>query len=170
MFSLDLLLHSPALTLSTVYVLGAVAGLVAAVVSNVPMHRLPEGSTAPFVATGLLTGSEPTDVDPTLASGVHYAAGVLAGVFYTAVEYGIEAVAPSPRLYIAGTRLPLTVHLLALLVTFAFLVGFFSYIVLPRFDALRDRYERIRRAWLVVATAYVFGLALFVPGLLRLLT
>jgi len=169
-FSLDLLLHSPALTLSTVYVLGAVAGLIAAVVSNVPMHRLSEGSTAPFVAAALLTDDTPDAVEPTLASGLHYAAGVLAGVFYTTAEYGIETIVPSPRLYIAGTQLSVVVHLLALLVTFVFLVGFFSYVVLPRFDALRGRYERIRRAWLVVATAYVFGLALFVPALLGLFT
>ncbi|MDZ7747174.1 MAG: hypothetical protein U5K28_12015 [Halobacteriales archaeon] len=144
-FTFDVLLHSPALTTSTVYVLGAVAGLLAALVSNVPMHRLPEGSTAPFVAAGLLTDSDPDAVDPTLASGVHYAAGILAGVFYTAVEYGIEAVAPPPRLYVGGTQLPLLTHLLALLVTFAFLVGFFSYVVLPRFDALAPSYGQIRR-------------------------
>ncbi|MFC7176059.1 hypothetical protein [Halosegnis marinus] len=58
---------------------GAVAGLVATVAMNVPMHRLPEGSTPPFVAAGALTGEGPADVDPVLASGTHYAAGVLGG-------------------------------------------------------------------------------------------
>ena len=162
-------LHSPALTTSTVYVLGAVAGLLAAIVSNVPMHRLPEGSTPPFVAAGVLTGSDPDSVDPTLASGLHYAAGILAGVFYTAVEYGIEGITPPPELYVGGTQLPLLTHLLALLVTFVFLVGFFSYVVLPRFDSLSGSYRQIRRDWLVTATAYVLGLGVFVPVFLRLL-
>ncbi|MFC7234378.1 hypothetical protein [Halosegnis marinus] len=145
---------------------GAVAGLVATVAMNVPMHRLPEGSTPPFVAAGALTGEGPADVDPVLASGTHYAAGVLGGGFYTVVSLVAEGLY-APDLYIVRAGQPLVAHVLAVLATFAFLVAFFAYLVLPRFGGpVYERARLVRRDWTVSAAVYALALAVVVPLLL----
>ncbi|WP_255148711.1 hypothetical protein [Halorarius halobius] len=141
---------------------GAVAGLLAAVVMNIPMQRLPEGTAPPFVAAGALTGEGLAEVDPKLASGVHYAAGVLAGVVFTLVAVGLERVLP-PRAALAGVGLRIAPHALAALVTFAFLVVFFAYLVLPVFGGeARERAGQVRRDWVVSASVYTVALVAFV--------
>jgi hypothetical protein len=144
-------------------VVGLVVGLVATVVMNVPMHRLPEGSTPPFVAAGALTGTEPAEVDPPLASGVHYLAGTLGGVFYTVVALGVESVGGFRLLTPVGGA-ELVPHLLAVLATFAFLVAFFAYLVLPTFGgSVRERSRLVRRDWVVSAGVYALALLVVVP-------
>lgn len=144
-------------------VVGLVVGLVATVVMNLPMHRLPEGSTPPFVAAGALTGTEPAEVDPPLASGVHYLAGTLGGVFYTVVALVVES-AGTFRLLTPIGGAELVPHLLAVLATYAFLVAFFAYFVLPTFGgAVRERTRLVRRDWVVSAGAYALALLVVVP-------
>jgi hypothetical protein len=144
-------------------VVGLVVGLVATVMMNVPMHRLPEGSTPPFVAAGALTGTAPADVTPPLASGVHYISGALGGVFYTVVTLAVESVRPFRLLTPVGEA-ELVPHLLAVLATFAFLVVFFAYLVLPTFGgAVRDRASLVRRDWVISAGTYALALLVVVP-------
>lgn len=161
-------LHATDVSASGRVALGAVAGLLATVAMNVPMHRLPEGSAPPFVAAGVLGGDGPADVDPVLASGTHYAAGVLAGIGYAVLAVGLENVYPFTA-GVASTGVLLVPHLLALLTTYAVLVVVFAYLVLPAFGgSLRERTRQIRRDWVLVAAVYVAALAVVVPVLLAL--
>lgn len=146
----------------------AVAGLLAATVMNVPIHRLPEGSAPPFVAAGALTGEGPTDVNPVLASGTHYAAGVLVGMAHTLLALGIEGAYPFTT-QVMSTGLLLVPHLLAGLVTYAVLVVVFAYLVLPVFGgSVRERARLVRRDWVLTAGAYTLGLTVLLPVLLAL--
>lgn len=145
---------------------GAVAGLLAATVMNLPMHRLPEGSAPPFVAAGALTGEGPTDVDPVLASGVHYAAGVLAGMGHTLLTLVLEGAYPFTA-RIVSTGLLAVPHLLAVLATYAVLVVAFAYLALPLFGGpVRERARLVRRDWVLAAAVYALALAVLVPILL----
>lgn len=145
---------------------GAVAGLLAAVVMNVPMHRLPEGSAPPFVAAGALTGDGPTDVNPVLASGTHYAAGVLAGTGHALLALALEGAYPFTA-RVASAGLLLVPHLLAVLATYAVLVVVFAYLVLPTFGGpVRERAGLVRRDWVLSAGVYAVAVAVLVPTLL----
>jgi len=159
-------LHAADFSPSGRVAVGAVAGLLAATVMNVPMHRLPEGSAPPFVAAGALTGEGPTDVDPVLASGTHYAAGVLAGIGHTLLALALEGAYPfTARL--VSTGLLLVPHLLAVLATYAVLVVVFAYLALPLFGGpVRERGGLVRRDWVLSAAVYALALAVVVPALL----
>jgi hypothetical protein len=145
--------------------IGAFAGLLATVLMNLPMRRLREGSTPPFVAASALTGDELTAVSGGAASAVHYAAGTLAGVSFTLVAEGVETLM-TPRLILAGTGLPLIPHLAAGLIVFAFLFVFFAYLVLPTFggEAI-ERAARVRNDWAISASVYTAALLVLVPVL-----
>lgn len=144
--------------------LNGLAGLLAAVVMNVPMQRLPEGSTPPFVAGAALSGQEPTEVSGTTASALHYVAGVLAGVLFTAVVVVLETPAQF-GLLVAGTGLPVVSHLAGGVVVFLVLYAFFAYLVLPRFGgSVRQRAEQVRQDWLVSALVYCVALLVLVPA------
>lgn len=159
-------LHAPDFSPSARVAVGAVAGLFAATAMNVPMHRLPEGAAPPFVAAGALTGEGPTDVDPVLASGTHYAAGVLVGMGHTLLALALEGAYPfTTRL--VSTGLLVVPHLLAVLATYAALVVVFAYLVLPAFGGpVRERARRVRRDWVTSAAVYALALAAVVPALL----
>lgn len=142
--------------------IGAVAGLLATVIMNIPMQRRPEGSTPPFVAAGALTGQALDEVDPTLASGIHYSAGILGGVLFTLLSLGFESVLPFTAA-LAGVGLRLVPLFLALLLTYGFLVAVFAYLVLPKFGkAAMDRAEQVRTDWVISAGVYVVALAVWV--------
>lgn len=141
---------------------GAVAGLLATIIMNIPMQRRPEGSTPPFVAAGALTGQPLDEVDPTLASGIHYSTGVLGGVLFTLLALGFEAILPFTAA-LAGVGLRLVPHLLATLVTYGFLVAFFGYVVFPLFgQAALERVDQVRADWVISAGVYVVALAVWV--------
>lgn len=149
--------------------LGAVAGLLATVVMNIPMQRRPEGSTPPFVAAGALTGEALDDVDPKLASGVHYSAGVLGGVLFTLLAIGFESTLPFTAA-LTGVGLRLVPLFLATFLTYGFLVAFFAYLVLPTFGkAATARAEQVRTDWVVSAGVYAVALAVWVVLLVALL-
>lgn len=147
--------------LSTRIALFAAAGLVATVVMNAPMKLLREGQTPPFVAAAALTGDQPGDVSPALASAVHYAAGALAGVLFALLSAGLgrPAVGLPPEPHLPGTTVSAVPALLAALATFGFLYGFFGALVLPRFGGpVRERARRVRRDWAVSAGVYTVAL------------
>lgn len=147
---------------------GAAVGLVATLGMNVPMHRLPEGSTPPFVAAGALTGTDPAEVAPSLASGVHYLAGMLGGVFYSVVALSVAG-ASTFRLLTPVGRTLLVPHLLAVLATYSFLIAFFAYFVLPTFGGTaRNRASRVRRDWVISAGVYALVLLVAAPVSLAL--
>ncbi|WP_255197261.1 hypothetical protein [Halorarius litoreus] len=146
--------------------IGAVAGLLATVIMNIPMQRRPEGSTPPFIAAGALTGQPLDEVDPKLASGVHYSAGILGGVLFTLLAIGFESVLPFTAA-LTGVGLRLVPHFLATLVTYGFLVAFFAYLVFPQFGkSANQRGEQVRTDWVISASVYVVALALWIPLLI----
>jgi DNA-binding transcriptional LysR family regulator len=151
---------------------GAFAGLLATVLMNLPMQRLPEGSTPPFVAAGALTGEDLSEVSEGLASLVHYAAGTLAGVGFVLFAEGIETLvlrqggAPGFDLVLAGTGILLVPHLIAAGATFSVLFVFFGYVVLPLFGKeARNRARKVRNDWAISATVYTVALTVVLPVL-----
>lgn len=143
--------------LSVRIALFAAAGLVATVAMNLPMKRLREGQTPPFVAAGALTGEPPADVSPALASAVHYVAGALAGVLFALLSagFGRPALGLPTEPHLPGTTVSTVPALLAALATFGVLYGVFAGVVLPRFGGpVRERARRVRRDWAVSAGVY----------------
>lgn len=156
--------------------LGALAGLLATVLMNLPMQRLPEGSTPPFVAAGALTGEALSEVASGVASLAHYASGTLTGVGFVLFAEGIETLilqrggAPGFDLVLGGTGLLLVPHLIAAAATFSVLFVFFGYIVLPLVGReARSRARRVRNDWAVSAAVYTAALGVVLPVLTAVL-
>jgi hypothetical protein len=145
--------------------IGAFAGLLATVLMNLPMRRLVEGSTPPFVAASALTGEPLTEVSEGLASLVHYAAGTLAGAGFILAAETIESLL-LVRYVLAGTGLPLVPHLAAGGITFSVLFLFFGYVVLPLFGGeAADRAARVRNDWAISAAVYTAAVLVLIPVL-----
>lgn len=137
---------------------GALAGLLAALLATIPMQRLPEGATPPFVVAGAVTDEPPGEVDPRLASVLFYVGGAVTGSLFVAVSLALEAVLPFVAA-IAAIGLRIVPLALAILATFALLVAGFSYVVLPKFGAeVMARAVRIRRDWVVSTSVYTVAL------------
>lgn len=126
--------------------LGVAAGVAATLAMDVVAARLPEGSTPPTVAAGVLTQTHPDAAPRRLARVVHYLAGGLTGPLFVWLLYAAEAgLGPS-----ATTTAATAAALLVLM------VGFFVAVPLPRapgLDAARAR--SIARDWAASALAYV---------------
>lgn len=141
---------------------GAVAGLLGAVVTNVPMQRRPEGATPPFVVAAALTGREADAVDARLASGVHYAGGVVGGVLFTLFALGFERALPFTAA-ISGVGLRVVPLVLAVLCTFAVAVVAVGYVVLPAADELEpSRVPGVRTDWVLSSSVYALAVAVWV--------
>lgn len=131
-------------------VLGVVAGVVATLVMDLVMARLPEGSTPPRVASGVLTGQAPDTAPEGVASAVHYVAGGGTGPLFVTLLFLVDGVVgPGPAGYLVTT-----------VVLFVLMVGFFVGVVLPRPELVGDRRLAIGRDWASSAAAY---LAVLVP-------
>lgn len=129
--------------------LGVVAGVLATLVMDVAAARVPEGTTPPTVAAGVLTGRHPDVAPDRLASVVHYLAGALTGPLFVWLLYVGETLA-GPSL--VGV-------LLATAVLFVLMVAFFIGVVLPRSEGLpQQRLRKIRRAWALSAGVYLTAL------------
>jgi len=154
----------PSLSVLSLALVGAVAGLLATLVMDVPMRTLlVEGMTPPFVAAGALTGSDTADAPRRVALAVHYGSGTGAGLIFTALVVGVATVGvPGPT--VAGVPIPgLAV---AALVQFPVMVAFFASFVLPRYGTVGDRRApQVRRDWLVSAAVYVASVVVFLPAL-----
>lgn len=127
------------------FVVGVVAAVVATLVMDQVMARLPEGETPPFVASGVLTERHPDGAPGRLATAVHYLAGWLTGPLF--VWFLLAGWAVVGR-GVAGT-------LLAAVALYVAMVGFFAVVVLPRSRVEDERVDTIRRDWAVSAAAYL---------------
>ena len=138
------------LSISALFLVGLIGGVVATLAMDFVMARIDEGATPPKIASGVLTESHPDVAPRRLASVVHYVAGALTGplfVWLTLVSTGV-----------LGTGVVAVV--LAAVVCYPLMVGFFALVVLPRAKGMsRQRLQSIRRAWSVEAAVYLVVLA-----------
>lgn len=155
-------------TATTTVLLGAVAGLTAAVVMGLPMSRHAEGFTPAFVAASVVRGHDPSAVGFRDANIVHHAAGVLAGLLFGGLYLVFAAVLP-PILTLAGVRV--VPHVAALGIVVAFVYTFFADLVLPRYgdEIGEERATAVTGQWL--RSSVIFGVTVFVvfPVLVSLL-
>ncbi|WP_200530784.1 hypothetical protein [Halorubrum sp. LN27] len=134
--------------------LGPVVGLLATLAMDRVMPRLPEGTTAPRVAAGVLTDTPVDGAPERLATWVHYVAGVGSGLLFVGLVAAVQTALG------VGTAVALAVAGHAM---FALMVGFFALVPLPRARGLaRQRLSRIRRDWALCAAVYVVTAALLV--------
>lgn len=150
---------SPPLSVPALFVVGAAAAIVAVLVMDQVMARLPEGETLPFVPAGVLTDTRPDDAPPKLASVVHYTAGLLTGPLCAWFVLAVAGVLSEAALVIA----------VAGLLLYPLMVGFFVIVVLPRSQVHRNRVPAIRRDWAIAAAAYLLVLVPLVGGAATLL-
>ncbi|MEA1932498.1 hypothetical protein [Halohasta litorea] len=138
---------------------GALAGLVAAVVMDWPMSRQPDGFTPAAVAAGIVTRQPVEAVSFPELLIVHHAAGLLAGVLYGVVVLGVASGLPE-LVRIGG--LDLVAHLLAVGLVVGFIYVFFAHFVLRRAGgkSYEEQATAIRGQWL--RSSLVFGLTLAV--------
>lgn len=144
-----------ALSLATLTVpLQFAAGVLAGVLATLPMDRvmaaLPEGPTPPFVAAAVLTETTPRAAPERLALFVHYLSGVLTGPLFVWILLTAEG------LLGGGVR----TTLVAAIVLYVLMIGFFFLVPLPRVDLHPNRGSTIRRDWALSAASYV---AVLVP-------
>jgi hypothetical protein len=155
---------TPRTALVAQLVLGAVAGLAAAVAMHVPMSRRSDVFAPAHVAVGVLRRAPPDEVSALEANVAHHGAGAMAGVLhalFVAVLVGTLPRSPS----VDGVEL--LPHLLAVALIVAIINAVFAHLVLPRVD--RSIYEEqataVRGQWL--RSSLVFGAALaFIAPLL----
>jgi hypothetical protein len=133
------------------FVVGVAAAVIATLAMDAVMARLPEGSTPPSVAAGVLTDRPPGEAPDRLAAVVHYLAGSLTGPLFVWLLFVTEGA-------LGGASTVAT--LAAAVVLYPLMVGFFAVVVLPRSLVSTDRVGAIRRDWAVSAAAY---LAVLVP-------
>ena len=144
------------LSLSGRLLLGGAAGLLATLVMDLAMRRLPEGTTPPFVAAGVLSDESLSAASGRLATAVHYLAGTASGLVFVTLALAAESLlglSPIPSFVAAAIlQLPVT-------------VAFFSYLVVPVYGRVpADRVARVRRDWTVSATVYVAALTVLVAA------
>lgn len=149
----------PQLAWAVVVAIGAVAGLVAALVMDWPMSRQPDGFTPAAIAASVVTRQSVDDVSMAQLLVVHHFAGLLAGVLYGLVVLRLTASLPSVML-VGGVDL--LAHLLAVALIVGFIYGFFAHLVLPRAGgrSYEEQATAIRGQWL--RSSLVFGATLLV--------
>jgi len=150
---------SPPPSVPALFVAGAVAAVLAVLVMDGVMARLPEGETLPFVPAGVLTGTRPDDAPATLASAVHYTAGLLTGPLFVWVLLATASVLDGA----------VVVTAVAGLLLYPLMVGFFAVVVLPRSLVHDNRVPAIRRDWAISAAAYLLVLVPIVGGVASVL-
>ena len=125
---------------------GAGLGLVATLVMDVPMGRLPEGEPSPRVAAGTLSDEPLAGAPDGVATAAHYGAGVGTGVLFVS---GVAAA----RWLLGGPLQAVAVTAVAL---FVLMNWFFSFVVVPTYGRVPDeRIGRVRRDWAVAAASYL---------------
>ena len=151
---------SAPLSIPALFVVGVGAGVLATLAMDLVMRRLEEGETPPRIASGVLTDTEPDRSPEGVASAVHYVAGALTGPLFVWLYLVAAAVVG------AGT----TGVVAATLACYPLMVGFFTFVVLPRSRGLsRQRLSLIRRAWAVEAAVYLLVIAPLIRGATGLL-
>lgn len=132
------------------FVLGVAAAVIATLAMDRVMALRPEGETPPRVAAGVLTDRRPGAAPQRPATVVHYLAGGLTGPLFVWLLYGVEGLLGAGLLAVV----------VATLILYPLMVGFFVLVVLPRSSLPRQRIDGVRRDWAVSAAAY---LAVLVP-------
>jgi uncharacterized membrane protein YdcZ (DUF606 family) len=140
-----LTIHAP-FTVPLRFAAGVVAGVLATLAMDVVMAGLPEGTTLPSIAAGVLTDRPPGDASARLATVVHYLAGWLTGPLFVWLLFVGEGA-------LGGASTVAT--LVAAVVLYVLMVGFFAVVVLPRSRVAADRVGAIRRDWALSAAAYL---------------
>jgi hypothetical protein len=128
------------------FAIGVVGGIVATLGMDIVMPRLPEGSTPPEIASGVLTDKPPDQAPKRLATVVHYVAGLLTGPLFVWLLFVTEGIFGGQSLL---ATLGATVVLLSLM------VAFFAIVVLPRSQVAAQRLGTIRRDWAISAAVYL---------------
>jgi len=147
------------LSWSLIVALGALSGLIAAIVMDWPMSRQPDGFMPAAIATGILSRQSLEEVSMTQLLVVHHLTGLLAGGLYGLFVIG--ATANLPEIVVVGGLNPLA-HLLAVGVVTGFIYGFFAHFVLPRAGgrSYEQQSTAIRGQWL--RSSLVFGATMLV--------
>lgn len=132
--------------------IGLLGGILATLAMDRVMGAVPEGTTPPSIAAGVLTERRPDEAPERLASVVHYFAGAGTGLLYVWLSLAAEALAGGPSFVtVAGTTA----------VLYLLMVGFFAVVPLPLAKGVgRSRRGTILRAWAIAAAGY---LAVLVP-------
>ncbi len=137
---------------STTLVRGALSGLLAAVVMNLPMLAQRDGYVPAYVAAGATSGRDPTRVPTRDAAIAHHVAGALAGV--------LSVLLARPVAKLAGERIGGAVAVVGVV---AFVDAFFSRIVFSlrggEIVADDDRARGVRDGWR--RSTLVYGLVLW---------
>ena len=134
--------------------LGGAAGLLATLVMDMAMRRLPEGTTSPYVAAGTLTDKPLSSAPHRLALAVHYGAGTGSGLLLVTLALVAES--------LAGLS-PLAAFVVAAFVQLPVMIAFFSYFVLPTYGRVpSERVAQVRRDWALSATVYVVAVTVLV--------
>lgn len=130
--------------------IGLFGGVLATLAMDFLMKRLPEGTTPPNVAAGVLTGCHPDDAPDRLATVAHYLAGVGTGLLFVYFSLVTETIAGGPSL----------VTVLATgVVLYVLMVAFFVLVPLPRAPGLfGDRRRVTGRDWAIEAAVYLLVL------------
>jgi hypothetical protein len=131
------------------FVAGVLAAIAATLAMDLMMPRLPEGTTPPSIASGVLTETPPDEAPQRLATVVHYVAGLLTGPLFVWLLFAVEALLDGPS---AGATA------VAAAVLYALMVGFFALVVLPRSRVAGQRLGAIRRDWAIDALVYLLVL------------
>ncbi len=138
---------------------GAVTGLVAALLMDWPMSRQPDGFVPASIATAIVTRQSVDAVRLPETMVLHHLAGVLTGLIYAVLVVVIGAVVPP---VVPAVGLNLLAHLFGVLVVVGFIYTFFAHFVLPRAggQTYEERATAVRGQWL--RSALVFGATMLV--------
>ena len=145
-----------------VIAVGALAGLVAAVVMDWPMSRQPDGFIPAAIAAAVVSRQSLEAVSMPELMIVHHFAGLLAGVLYGLLVVGFSARLPE---LLAVGGLDIVAHLLAVSLVGGFIYSFFAHFVLPRAGgrSYEEQATAIRGQWLRSSLVFGATLAVSVP-------
>lgn len=157
--SLSTVVATLQLSEAAIIAVGALAGLLAAIVMDWPMSRQPDGFIPAAIAAGILTRQSVDDVSMPELLAVHHVAGLLAGGLYGLFVLGATANLPA---VVSVGGVDLLAHLLAVGVVTGFIYGFFAHFVLPRATdrSYEEQSTAIRGQWL--RSSLVFGATLLI--------
>lgn len=133
-----------------VFFVAAAFGLIATMVMDFVMDRLPEGRTPPAVAAAAVRGERPEDAGRGAVALSHYGSGTVAGVVYLGIFILLSMIVPDST----------TMSLLALAgagtIMFGLMIGVFFLGPLSHVGGLTaQRVGDIKRSWMISAGVYV---------------
>lgn len=165
--------HGAALPVSTRLAVGAVGGLVAALVTTLVMWRQSYGYVPAYVVAAVLWRDPPNEVTQSAAHATHLGAGILAGVAYEAANVVVERAQASLGVDVEYAIADLTTvsELLVGAVLVALLYVGFARVVFPRYggNAYQTRPGTVRTQWAVSVAVYGVGLVVLVGTLYEIL-